>query len=399
MAATHKDNMLSAIAGRPTDRLPWAPRLDLWYKANKRAGTLPPRYRNASLIDLVDDLDIGYHAIVPDFRDVRDPLDDADRALGIYNLWMMPCRTILENVRGTVRVDGDSTIVEYETPKGTLRTRVIYDEAMRSAGITISHLAEHAIKDVRDFPAVGYIFQNARVEPNYDGWAQYAAYIGDRGLTAAFISLAASPMHLIQRELMPFDAFFFALYDHKDELAELAGKIAVYWKRLLATAAACPAELVFIGANYDASVTYPPFFHEHIEPCLRRWADAMHARGKYLLTHTDGESTGLLEHFVNAGFDVADSICPAPMTKLPFKQVRDFFAGRLTIMGGIPSTALLPASMPDGQFSRFLDGFFQDLGRGDHQILGISDTTPPAASWARMLEITRHCAEFGPVRP
>jgi len=34
---------------------------------------------------------------------------------------------------------------------------------------------------------------------------------------------------------------------------------------------------------------------------------------------------------------VADSVCPAPMTKLTFKQHRDTFAGRVTIMGGIPS--------------------------------------------------------------
>ena len=61
MAANHKQNMLDAIAGKPTDRLPWAPRLDLWYKANKLAGTLPDRYRDASLIELVDDLDMGYY--------------------------------------------------------------------------------------------------------------------------------------------------------------------------------------------------------------------------------------------------------------------------------------------------------------------------------------------------
>jgi hypothetical protein len=41
--------------------------MDLWYRANRLAGTLPARYRDASLVEMVDDMDIGYHAVVPDF--------------------------------------------------------------------------------------------------------------------------------------------------------------------------------------------------------------------------------------------------------------------------------------------------------------------------------------------
>ena len=48
---SHRQTMLDAIAGRPTDRIPYAPRLDLWFRANQRAGTLPAKYRNATLRD------------------------------------------------------------------------------------------------------------------------------------------------------------------------------------------------------------------------------------------------------------------------------------------------------------------------------------------------------------
>ncbi len=48
---------------------------------------------------------------------------------------------------------------------------------------------------------------------------------------------------------------------------------------------------------------------------------------KFLLTHTDGENTGLLEHYLESNMDVADSVCPKPMTKLSFKEVRDHFDG------------------------------------------------------------------------
>ncbi|MBA7662622.1 hypothetical protein ES703_70652 [subsurface metagenome] len=328
MSMTPKERMLCAIRGEPTDRIPWAPRLDLWYKANRRADTLPEKYRNASLQELTDDLGMGFHAVIPDFRDLHSPQDDIDRALGIYNLHTMPCRTVLENVSRKVRVSGDRTFVEYVTPLGNVNTTVLYDEGMRNAGITITHVETHAFKGVEDYAPLGYLFENTRVEPNAEGCEAFAAAVAERGIAVGYLAGAASPMHFIQRELMPLELFFYEMHDHPDELAHLAEQVGVYYDRLLAVAASSPAEVLLLGANYDASVTYPPFFAEHIAPTLRSFADMLHQRGKYLLTHTDGENTGLLEHYVDSHIDVADSICPAPMTKLTFKEVRDVFAGR-----------------------------------------------------------------------
>ena len=398
-AVTPEERMRAAIRGLPSDRLPWAPRLDLWFKANQRAGTLPRKHRNATLRDLTDGLGMACHAVVPDFQDLRGPLDDADRALGIYNLKSMPYQTVLENVNRRVRVQGDRTIVEYETPCGTVQTVTLYDDAMRKAGITISHVERQAFQSPSDYAPLGHLFENARVVPQYEGFQAFADYVGDRGLPVAWVTAAASPMHWIQRDLMPLDTFFYEMHDHPDDMAHLARQIETYWNRIQDVICGCPAEIVLVGANYDATVTYPPFFAQHILPWLRRFARGLHARGKWLLTHTDGENTGLLQHYLAAEIDVADSICPAPMTKLTFKQVRDAFAGRITIMGGIPSVALLPSSMSDRQFDRFLDGFFEDIGKGGHLILGISDTTPPAADFRRLLQIGRRVEAFGSVKP
>ena len=40
LVVTHKERMLAALRGQNCDELPWAPRLALWYRANKRAQTL-----------------------------------------------------------------------------------------------------------------------------------------------------------------------------------------------------------------------------------------------------------------------------------------------------------------------------------------------------------------------
>ena len=397
MSMTHKQRMIAAVRGEPSDRISWAPRLDLWYRANRLARTLPPGYEDASLMDIVDGFGMGFHAVVPNFRDLRGPEDDVDRALGIYNLKGMPYRTVLENVERVARVEGDRTFVEYRTPFGTINTVVLYDERMRKAGISLTHVETYAFKSAEDYEALGYIFENVRAVRNYEGYSQFAERVGDRGLAVAFISLAASPVHLLQHELMPLDTFFYETYDHPSEFSELARRIGRYWDQVLDVVSGCPAEVIFLGANYDATVTHPPFFAEHILPTLKSFAETLHARGKYLLTHTDGENSGLLQHYLDSDIDIADSICPKPMTKLSFGEVRDFFDGKITIMGGIPSIALLPSSMSERGFDAFLDGFFEDIGRGDHLILGVSDTTPPAADFRRILKIGQRVEAFGPV--
>jgi hypothetical protein len=398
ISTDHKDRMLAAIRGEPIDRLPWAPRLDLWYRANKLAGTLPRKYRHSTLVEIVEDLDIGFHAVVPNFQDLHSQEDDIDRALGIYNMKSMPCRTVLQNVERIVRKEGDRTFVTYKTPHGDIHTTVVYNDEMRKAGITITHVEEYAFKSAKDYDALGYIFENAAIVPNYAGYSAFAADVGNRGLAVGFVNSSPSGMFFIQREFMHLDAFFYEMQDHPEKMHRLAEQIDSYVDRVIAVAAASPAEVLFVGANYDSSVTYPPFFRDHIQPGLLKCANILHEKGKYLLTHTDGENAGLLQCYLDAQIDIADSICPAPMTRLSFKEVRDMFDGAITIMGGIPSIALLPSLMGESEFDAFMDDFFEQIGNGRHLILGISDTTPPAASFDRIVKLTDRVKDFGSVK-
>ena len=57
---THRERILAAIRGDIPDRLPWVPRLDLWYKANRHNGTLPPEWAELSLPEIARDLGVDY---------------------------------------------------------------------------------------------------------------------------------------------------------------------------------------------------------------------------------------------------------------------------------------------------------------------------------------------------
>jgi len=397
---TYRERMLATLAGRPTDCLPFVPRLDLWYKSNKYRGTLPDQYRNASLLDIAEDLDIGYHAVVPDYQTFDDPLDVVDRALGMWRVKHMPFRTALNGIQRNISYDGDFTSVEYLTPVGKIRTKMLYNESMRSAGITLSHVVEKALKTVDDYEALGYIYEHADPRPYYEGLAQFKEEIGERGLIGGIATMGASPMHEILHELMTYEEFVYAYYDNQDELQRLASRMSAYHHKTIELAIASPADFIHVGTNYDLQITWPDFMAEHVAPHLASTAEKIHAAGKLLLTHTDGENTNLLPYFVAGHIDIADSVCPAPLTMLTLKQVRDAFKGSgITIWGGVASVAVLENSMSDREFDAYLDQLLSDIGDGDRLILSIADTAPPDMKFSRLERIAKLAKEFGPVRP
>jgi len=88
----------------------------------------------------------------------------------------------------------------------------------------------------------------------------------------------------------------------------------------------------------------PRMFREYLFPCLKRLGDAVHAKGKYLVKHCDGNLWSLLDMFIEAGVDGWQGIQPAIGMTLPELQER--YGGRLCFWGGVDNDTLV-AGTPD----------------------------------------------------
>ncbi len=393
---TPKERMLRAARGEWADILPWVPRIDLWYNANSLQGTLPAKYRRGVTLDeIADDIGGGYHKIVPDFLNVRSPEDTVDRGLGIFRLKGMPYRAELAGVERGVKKEGNATFVTYHTPLGSISCKILYTEEMKRAGVSITWISEHVIKDPQDYKIVGYIFKNIKVIPDYENYLEFQRQVGDKGFAAARGLAAASPMQQIMRDFLDATQFYLEMYDHPQEMRQLCEDLEPYYDQLFQVLVNSPAEVVFHGSNFDEMITYPPFFRNYIMPYLQRLADMLHARGKLLICHCDGENQGLLDLIAESGMDIAEAICPQPMTKVTISEVKKSFKGKVTIFGGVPSVALLEQSMSDEQFERFMENLFREIVPGDRFILGVSDTTPPDAKFERLFRITEMVQGWG----
>ncbi len=395
---THRERILAALWRQPVDRLPWVPRLDLWYKANRYCGTLPAEWAGASLLDITRDLGVGYHAVIPDFLEVEEPDQVADRALGLDHVPNCPARVRFRTARRVVERDGEAIQVRYELPQGALTARLLHTEDMRRGGVTLLHVQERVVKRLEDYELVGALFADLEVEYAPERYEGLCDTVGEEGVVVAWANVAASPVHHLLKELVPYDQFYFDLHDHPEVVLRAAGRMETYFEQVLEACCRSRAEAVMFGANYDLMVTPPPVFAEHIAPWLKRAADRLHAAGKLLVTHTDGENDGLNRLYVESGVDVADSVCPAPMTRLTLADYRAQLGARPAIWGGLCSVCVLPDSMTAAQFEAHVAGALEAVGEGRGIVFSLADTTPPAASLARLRRVGELMAGFGPVR-
>ncbi len=171
--------------------------------------------------------------------------------------------------------------------------------------------------------------------------------------------------------------------------------IAEYFGKVLAISAKSPAPVVLVGANFDATITYPQFFNEHILPWLQRAADTLHGENKLMLCHTDGENMGLMGYLHESGMDIAEAVCPAPMTKVDIVEYYQNWSDRITIFGGIPSNVLLPDTCSDDAFEAYLDHLLEAITPGQRFIVGVADTTPPDAPFERLVRIGEKLQKCG----
>jgi len=372
--------------------------MDLWYVAQRARGTLPEHLQGLTIQEIADAFDIGCHSQRADYTLPRKSEDLIMRGFGLDNHPDFPYRLELRGIPVEFTHEGPDMKARFRTKAGDIYTHLHYTDEMRREGVTIPYVEHFAIQSTDDFEAIAQIFEHLEVIPTPESYAGFHERIGHRGLAVAHGAIAASPMHLIFHELISQENFIYMYKDEPGKLKKLTKRMEPFYEKILDAALKCKAEVIYWGANYDESITWPAFFEEEILSWLNKASARCHAAGKTLLTHTDGENARLLPLYKKCTFDIADSVCPRPMTKCTLKELRDGMPGK-TVWGGLCSVAFLDASMTDAGFEEYLDETFANLGTGERLILGVSDNVPPDMNVSRLERIKDRIKAFGPVVP
>lgn len=205
-----KKIFLKALRGDMQEGVPFAPRMDIWYYSNSYKGTLPERFKELSLKQIIKNLDITYNKILPDFSDNYNINSLQNRLLGIFSSKDIPYEAILDtSFKTIVKNDNGLIQVKYELPNGNLTGSFLMDETLKKQGSTLPPVKEHLLKSEDDYNKIIDIFASIKVLSKPENYRMSLEAVGNEGFPPIYGYLAASPMHGYSKR---FNGPFFLLY-------------------------------------------------------------------------------------------------------------------------------------------------------------------------------------------
>ncbi len=367
---TNRQRILAVMEGKLPDRLPWIPRLAIWYEANKREGTLPRRYRNMSLREVERDVFGGTAA--------RDAM-----------IYRIEIRDI--EIR-THQLNEMETLTEHVTPVGTVTARLCGTERLRRQGIQDAEVG-FMLKRREDYPVVEHIIEHTRYAPTFEEYEAYEREVGDEGYP--MVNCGDCPMHHWMRALVGYNQAYFHLNDYASEVERLLGVLTDHyketiWKHMLDS----PARLLMHGHHLSSQMTPPPLFERYILPYYQELSPQVRARGKVLALHADNDTRHILPHIERAGFGMAECFVTHPMVETTLAEARAAWGDRVIIWGGVPSV-ILEEPFTEEEFEQHMDELFRTIAPGRAFILGIADNAMPGSNIERIRRITEIVDERG----
>ena len=369
---TNRERLLAIMEGRLPDRVPWIPRLAIWYEANKRQGTLPEPYRGLSLREVERKVFGG----------------TAARDGTIY-------RIEIDGVEIRTHQPGDmECLTEYVTPVGTVTTRFRSTPHLREQGIQDAEV-EFMLKRREDYPVVEYIIEHTRYTPTFDQYEAYERDVGEEGYP--MVNCGDCPMHHWMRALVGYDQAYFHLNDYPAEVERLVGVLTDHyketiWRHMLDS----PARLLMHGHHLSSQMTPPPLFERHILPYYEELAPKLRARGKTLALHADNDTRHIFWQIERAGFGMVECFVTQPMVETTLAEARAAWGDRVIIWGGVPAV-ILEDPFTDEQFEQYMDDLFRTIAPGAAFILGIADNAMPGSKIERIKRITEIVKQRGTV--
>ncbi len=366
---TIREQFLAIMAGQSPDAIPWIPRLDIWYEAHKRQGTLPEKYQGWSQREIERDLGMGTPA-----RNGR-----------VF-------RTELRNIEIRTQERGNDIITKYITSVGTVSTVHRRSAVLEQAGISHIMEVEHMIKEPEDYPVVEHIIQHTEVIPTYEEFLEYEKEVGEDGVP--LVRIGSDPMFQILKDLVGFNNAFFHLHDYPDRVSRLLEVLTEHALEIQQVTIESPAQLISHGNHFASQMTPPYLFEKYMLPYFQPFAERLHQRGKVLACHADADTSMLLDLIMQAGFDMVESFVTAPMVPVTLQQARAAFGNKVIIWGGIPSTILCDL-VNNHEFEEYMVNLFRTIAPGDAFILGVSDNIMAEAKLERIERVSEMVKEYG----
>ncbi|NLV75137.1 MAG: hypothetical protein GXY52_10745 [Chloroflexi bacterium] len=348
----HRERQLAILAHQPPDRIPFVPRLELWYQAHVLAKSLPTRFAGMSLRQVEAAIGVA----------------TTGRFGRIFE------KTLEPPVTKEVTNEAGKRITHWHTPVGSVRQVEGYSDNLTRDGLP-GRVEEYPIKRAEDYKVWEYVIQHTHWQPRYDEFRQYDAEIGHDGLP--IVEAGDVPFHSLILDTIGYDDAFYHLLDYQEEFEHLLAVMhEVERYRLWPVIAASPAKLILHGIHLSSQFTPPPLYREYILPYYREFVPLMHAVGKSVTMHADNDTSLIMSELEESGFDMLECFITAPMVPLTMQRAREVWGNRMILFGGLPSVLFSP-HIPEADFRAYVVDLLATVAPGDAFIMGVADNVMP----------------------
>jgi len=393
MAMTHAERFFAVVAGRDIDRPAFFPDISDWYAAARTPsgeprstgagrfipdddplhaspGSIPPRFAGWTYLDFYRNFDWGLPVHIYDWFD--EAYDGVEKA---------------------VARDGNRRITRFRSPAGELEKV----DAMASDGSWAPIV--HFVKDLADLRTMRYVVERTRFVPRFDRVRAVVAALGDMGV--ADLAIMRSPFGKLVHEYMGFDRVVYALHDEPAVIADFMAVQEIRDLQLTALAAEAPARVAILSDHADENLISPDMYRRFCIPYYRKAAAALHAGGKIVSTHLDGNFKSYLPFIGQTHFDLLDGCTPAPMMNYQVEELADALPPEMACYCGVPAT-LLCQDLPDAEVvafgRRILDAFSARTPPTcrPRVILNVGDILPPNGRIEQVVQLADMARNYQP---
>ena len=307
------ERVRAVFQGRRPDQVPLLLDLSHWYKKNRGVP-----------FNLA-----GFTAVEPGLVELHRQVGAVSYVEmgGFYSLSSDDPEVKLES--GT---EGGVFTTRVTTPLGSLHEERVFNSASYSYAIR-----KYLVGSTADFPVVECLMQHLQCRPRWELYRAWQNALGELAYPYAQLPYSGSG-YLVSR-YMGVESALYAAHDEPERVRRLVGAVNACNLRILDALIDGPFETMIISDNYDSNVQTKAFFDAFVREYYSEVARRLHARGKYLAVHVDGESRGVLGWLAECGVDCADALTPAPMFAHTPARMRAEAGPGLILSGGIPATA------------------------------------------------------------
>ena len=241
---------------------------------------------------------------------------------------------------------------------------------------------ERFFKGPEDYEVLLSLIEDRVYRPDHAPYLDAERWMGEDVILRC--GVGSNPLHHIMLHWMGLETFAVEWAERRDEVLMLEAAWRHKQEQVYAILADSPITHANYGGNEVPEVMGKERYRDFVLPLLQQCADALHAKGKLLGSHLDGNNRHWADLVARSGLDYVEAFTPSPDTDMTLADALDAWPDKVLWIN-FPSSLHLASIERIKRAARE----FVELGRQTGRvIIGITEDMPPDRWQQNLLAIS-----------